>query len=123
MSQTILIVDDFANTRYATRLVLERQGYTVFEAGDGQEALSVLDGKPVDLVITDYNMPQMNGVELIYEIRKISTYKYIPILLLSTETDEEKKQAAKEAGITGWIHKPFTFDRFLAIVKKALKKK
>lgn len=121
--KTILIVDDFANTRYVTRLTLQRSGYKILEAGDGLEALQCFDGQKIDLVITDYNMPNMNGLELVEAIRQLpdADYKYVPILLLTTETDQEKKNRALRAGITGWIQKPFTFDRFLKIVKKAFK--
>jgi len=120
MKKTILIVDDFKNTRFATRFTLEREGYEILEAGDGVEALKLFDGRQVDLVVTDLNMPNMNGIKLTAEIRKLPQYKYIPILLLTTETDADKKEQAKAAGITGWIQKPFVMDKFIAFIKKAL---
>jgi len=118
----ILIVDDFKNTRYVTRMMLERNNYEVLEAEDGQHALNVLGGdKTVDLVVTDYNMPIMNGVELVEKMREMTAYKYIPVILLTTETDDKKKERANKAGITGWVVKPFDFKKFLTIIEKALK--
>ncbi len=121
MQKKILIVDDFQNTRYVTRTALEREGYKVLEACDGKDALKHFNGQGIDLVITDLNMPVMDGITLVEEIKKLPLYRYVPILLLTTETSEAKKKRAFEAGITGWIKKPFTFDRFLEMVKKALK--
>lgn len=121
MQKTILIVDDFENTRYVTRMTLRRYGYHIIEAEDGVEALKLFDGRNIDLVITDHNMPNMDGITLVENIRQLQTYKYIPILLLTTEKDPNKKKRAQKAGITGWIQKPFTFNNFTKIVQKALK--
>jgi len=119
--QTILIVDDFENTRFVIEFTLKQAGYEVYKAASGNEALRYCDGRKIDLVITDYNMPGMDGVELVENIRKIGEYHDIPILLLTTETNQAKKDRAKAVGVTGWIQKPFVVDKFLAFVKKALK--
>ena len=121
MKKTILIVDDFKNTRHVTRTILERAGYNVVEAEDGVDALKYFDGMPIDLLITDYNMPRMDGGELAAEVRKMDNYRFIPILLLTTETSKEKKRKVLEIGITAWIHKPFDFQKFLIIIQKSLK--
>ncbi len=121
MKKTILIVDDFKNTRFATRFTLEREGFQIFEAADGLEALSLFDGRTIDLVVTDLNMPNMDGIKLCEEIRKLEAYKYIPIILLTTETNPTRKDDARIAGVTGWIQKPFVMDKFIAFIKKALK--
>lgn len=118
---TILIADDFENTRFVIEFTLKQAGYEVIKAVDGQDALRYFDGRKIDLVVTDYNMPRMDGLVLTLAIKKIPQYANIPILLLTTEVSEEKKQKAKEAGVTGWIQKPFVIDKFLTFVKKALK--
>ncbi len=121
MKKTILLVDDFENTRYVTRITLRRYGYNILEAADGLEALKLFDGRKIDLLITDQNMPNMDGITLVEKIRSMKNYKYIPILLLTTEKSIEKKRRAQRAGITGWIQKPFTFKNFTKLVQKALK--
>jgi two-component system, chemotaxis family, chemotaxis protein CheY len=121
MAKRILIVEDFNTSRLIIRKTLEKQGYLVDEASDGREALKFLDGSKIDLVITDYNMPNMDGGELVEYIRNKPEYKYIPILMLSTETNKEKQTRAKEARVTGWIKKPFEVDVFNAIIEKALR--
>jgi CheY-like chemotaxis protein len=90
------------------------------EAADGQEALSLFDGRPIDLLITDFNMPNLNGGELIQKVRTIESYAYLPILLLTTEVREEKIKLAIDGGITGFIKKPFETQDFLRIVKRAI---
>jgi two-component system, chemotaxis family, chemotaxis protein CheY len=120
MSKTILVVEDFKTTRDVIRHTLEKQGYKVLEASHGREAVKFLDGTPINLIITDYNMPEMNGAELVDYIRQTSEYTYVPILMLSTDTSEEKKQNALVAGATGWIKKPFEVVNFLKIVEKIL---
>jgi len=120
MAQTILIVDDFENTRYVIKFTLTGKGYTVLEANNGKEALSLMDGRKIDLVVTDYNMPVMDGLELVKAIRKMSVYQFIPILMLTTETDATKKEKAKAAEITAWVQKPFKLDNFMSIIQKCL---
>ena len=117
----ILIVEDFNNSRKIIRYALENKGYTILEAADGIDALQYFDGKKIDLVITDYNMPKMDGGTLVEKIRSLNQYRYIPILVLSTEINQEKKNRALQANITGWIEKPFNIEKFSKIVEKALR--
>jgi two-component system chemotaxis response regulator CheY len=103
------------------KMILKEAGYEVIIGEDGQDALSRFDGRTIDLVITDLHMPRMNGLELIEEIRKRQSYRFVPILFLTTETKPELKQKAKAAGATGWITKPFDKDKFLQIIKKVIR--
>ena len=119
MAKTIMTVDDSTSVRQMVGFTLRGAGYGVVEAVDGQDALTHLQG-PVHLVITDLNMPRMDGIELIRNIRGMAAYKYIPVIMLTTESQESKKQAGKAAGATGWIVKPFTAQQLLAVVKKVL---
>jgi len=118
--QTVLIADDFENTRYVIEFTLLQADYEVIKAVDGQDAIRYFNGQKIDLLITDLHMPRMNGFELIEEVKKIELYNRIPILLLTTEVSKEKKIYAKKLGITGWIQKPFVIDKFLSTVKKVL---
>jgi two-component system chemotaxis response regulator CheY len=118
--KTVLVVDDFQTTRKVIINALARFGYKTMEAGDGDEALSLFDGRPVDLLITDFNMPKMDGAELIEKMRKKSQYAFIPALVLSTEIKGEKKEKAESAKITAWIQKPFDLEKFIKIVQKAI---
>lgn len=120
MSKTILTVDDSPSLRQMVRLTLVGGGYDVIEASDGKDALSKANGASVNMVVTDLNMPVMDGLALIRELRKLPAYKGIPIVFLTTESDESKKREAKEAGATGWLTKPFKQDQLLAVVKKVL---
>lgn len=119
--KTVLIVEDFATSRNIIKHTLEKKGFGVLEAEDGRDAMKFFDGRIIDLVITDYNMPNKNGAELAEYIRNMPVYQYLPILVLSTETNKEKKQRAADAKITGWIKKPFDVDTLLKFVNKALK--
>lgn len=122
MKKTIVVVDDFPNTQKVIEFTLKKIEETEFlMANDGKEALKFFDGRKVDLLITDYNMPVMDGLELIKNVRAIPDYAFIPILVLTTETDERKKDATKKAAVTGWVQKPFKTDDFLAVVKRCLK--
>jgi two-component system chemotaxis response regulator CheY len=118
--KTILVVDDFQTTRKVIINALAKFGFKTIEAGDGAEALDLLDGRDVDLLITDFNMPQMDGAELIEGMRKKSQYTFIPALVLSTEIKGEKKAKAENAKITAWIQKPFDIEKFIKIVQKAI---
>lgn len=102
------------------KIALSAAGYKVIEAGDGREGLSQAKGNPVSLIVTDLNMPNMNGLELIRELRKLPPYRGIPIVFLTTESDDGLKQQAKAAGATGWITKPFKQEQLLAVAKKLL---
>jgi len=115
---TILAVDDSASMRQMVSFTLKGAGYDVVEAVDGVDALNKAKGQSVNLVITDVNMPNMDGITLIAELRKLPAYKFTPLLMLTTESAPEKKAAGKAAGATGWIVKPFNPDQLLATVKK-----
>lgn len=119
MSKLILTVDDSASIRQMVSFTLKGAGYQVIEASDGKDALSKLSG-PVKMVITDLNMPNMDGIELIRQVRALPGYKFVPIVMLTTESQASKKQEGKSAGATGWIVKPFKPDQLLAVVKKLL---
>ena len=121
MPKTILAVDDSPSVRQMVRFILEREGHSVIEANDGEHALEVLDGKGVDLVITDLNMPHLGGIGLIKKLRKNPEYKFTPILVFTTESQETKKSESKDAGATGWIVKPFTAEQLLKVVKKLIR--
>lgn len=125
MSKTIMTVDDSSSVRQMVRFTLSEEGYQVIEAVHGQDALTKMGtesagGRRVDMVITDLNMPVMNGIELIREIRKRPDSKFIPVIMLTTESQNEKKMEGKAAGATGWIVKPFRPDQLLAVIKKVL---
>ena len=121
MPKTILVVDDSQSIREAVSYTLQMEGYQVIKAESGKDALENIDGKQVDLVITDLHMPLMNGIELTKEIRKLSDFSRIPILLLTTESQVSKKLEAKLAGATGWIIKPFVADKLISVVKRVLR--
>jgi two-component system chemotaxis response regulator CheY len=120
MSKTILSVDDSASVRQMVKLTLTGAGYQVVQANDGSEGLAKARESQVDMVMTDLNMPVMNGLALIRELRKLPSYKGVPILFLTTESDAQLKAEAKAAGATGWITKPFQQDQLIAVVKKVL---
>ncbi len=116
----ILAVDDSPSMRQLVKLTLGGAGYEVMEAGDGAEGLSKARTTPVDLVVTDLNMPVLDGLGFIRELRKLPAYRGIPILFLTTESNAEMKKQAKDAGATGWITKPFQQVQLVSIVKKVL---
>jgi len=120
MSKTILTVDDSASMRQMVKLALAGAGYQVIEAGDGREGLDKAQGGGISMVLTDLNMPVMDGLTLIRELRKLPTCKGVPIIFLTTESDEAKKAEAKAAGATAWIVKPFKADQLVGVVKKVL---
>jgi two-component system chemotaxis response regulator CheY len=121
MSQTVLVVDDSKTMRDMVTFALTGAGFQVVQAGDGKEAVVKLsNGSKPALVVTDLNMPEMDGITLIKEIRKMPALKFTPILMLTTESSDEKKAAGKAAGATGWIVKPFNPEQFLKILKKVL---
>jgi two-component system, chemotaxis family, chemotaxis protein CheY len=118
--KTILSVDDSASIRQMVKMTLSGAGYDVIEAGDGAQGLAQAKGKPMDAIITDLNMPVMDGMTFVREVRKLSSYVGVPILLLTTESDAEKKAQAKAAGATGWITKPFQPQQLLDTLKKVI---
>jgi two-component system chemotaxis response regulator CheY len=117
---TILTVDDTASMRQMISFTLHSVGHEVIQASDGQEALKVIEGKKVDLVIADINMPNMDGITLLKSLRALADYKFTPILMLTTESQDAKRQQGKVAGATGWIVKPFNPEQLLNVVKKVL---
>jgi two-component system chemotaxis response regulator CheY len=119
MAKVILTVDDSASVRHMVKFTLCDGGYTVIEAVDGKDALDKLT-KPVNLVITDLNMPNLDGIGLIRRLRANPACKGIPILMLTTESQEARKLEGKAAGATGWIVKPFQPQQLLAVVKRVL---
>lgn len=117
----ILTVDDSPSIRQMIKLVLAPAGYMVVEAGDGSEGLAKAKSQSFDLVITDLNMPIMNGIQMIKGLRALPTFTGVPIVFLTTESDDAVKQEAKAAGATGWITKPFKPEQLLAIVAKLVR--
>jgi two-component system chemotaxis response regulator CheY len=117
---TILTVDDTASMRQMISFTLNSVGHEVIQACDGKEALQLLQGKKVDLVIADVNMPNMDGITLVKNLREQPDHKFTPILMLTTESQESKRQQGKVAGATGWIVKPFNPEQLLNVVKKVL---
>jgi two-component system chemotaxis response regulator CheY len=120
MSRTILAVDDSVSIRQMVKLALNRGGYDVVSAEDGNDGLAKARTTKADMVITDLNMPGMNGIALIREIRKLPAYTGVPIIFLTTESDAVLKAEAKSAGATGWIVKPFQGEQLLAAVRKVI---
>jgi len=117
---SILAVDDSASMRQMVSFTLKSAGHAVTEAEDGPIALNKAKTSSFDLVITDVNMPNMDGISLISELRKLPNFKFTPLLMLTTESGMDKKMAGKNAGATGWIVKPFNPDQLLAVISKAL---
>ena len=118
MSKTILTIDDSASIRQMVALTLTAAGHQVVEASNGADGYSKAVAQPIDAVLTDLNMPVMNGIEFIRKYRQHPASKGVPVILLTTESDEELKREAKEAGATGWIVKPFKQDQLVAVIKK-----
>jgi len=121
MAKTILIVDDSTSLRIVVKIALERAGYLVLEAGDGKQALAALEkaGK-VHLIISDVNMPNMNGIELLAQIRQHARHKFVPVIMLTTENQSEKKEQGRAGGAKAWICKPFDPPQLLDAVSKLI---
>ena len=117
---TILTVDDSTSMRQMVSFTLKQAGYDVTEAADGVEGLQKAQSGRFNLVITDVNMPRMDGISLVKELRGLPAYKFTPILLLTTESGSDKKQEGKAAGATGWLVKPFNPDQLLTTIKKVI---
>ena len=120
MTRTILTVDDSNSMRQMVRATLEGAGYGVVEAADGHEALEFARGNTVDLVISDVHMPRMDGIALVSALRALPGYRLIPLLLLTTESSQDKKMEGKRAGATGWIVKPFNPAQLLATLARLI---
>ena len=121
MPKKILIVDDSESIREVVSFTLENEGFEVLIANDGTDALKFLDGREIDMIITDLHMPEMDGIPLIKHVREMEAYQRIPILFLTTESQTAKKMEAKEAGATGWIIKPFVPAKLIAALQKVLR--
>ncbi len=126
MDKTIMIVDDSVTTRVAVKSALQKVGYAVEEGINGVDALKKLqefkkNGKRINLIISDVNMPQMDGITFITELKKEMSYKFTPVLILTTESQEAMKLKGKQAGATGWLVKPFQPDQLNEIVKKLVR--
>jgi two-component system chemotaxis response regulator CheY len=121
MAHTLLIVDDSASMRQMVSFTLKDAGYDIIAATNGKDALTKLDGAKIAMVITDLNMPEMDGIELIKQLRGKAGFKFTPIVMLTTESQDSKKMAGKQAGASGWIVKPFKPDQLLDTVKKFVK--
>lgn len=120
MAKTILAVDDSASIRQMVAFTLKSAGYDVTEAVDGQDGLNKAKAKTVDLILTDQNMPNMDGLTLIKSLRATPQYKAVPILMLTTESSDAMKSQGKSVGATGWLVKPFDPQKLLEVVKKVI---
>jgi two-component system chemotaxis response regulator CheY len=118
VKKKVLTVDDSRTMRDMVTFTLKGAGYDVLEAADGQQALTVIAANKVDLVITDLNMPVMDGLTLIKRLRAAPAHRTLPILMLTTESDEKKKAEGRTAGATGWIVKPFNPEKLISVVQK-----
>ena len=121
MAKKILAVDDSATMRQLLKMTLARAGYEIVEAEDGAKGLQKASAETFDLVLSDINMPIMTGIEMLRSLRKLAQYKFTPIVLVTTESQPEKKQEGKAAGATGWIVKPFEPQQLLDVVTKVLR--
>ena len=120
MAKTILAVDDSSSLRQMVAFSLKAAGYLVVEAVDGQDGLDKAKQQTVDLVLTDQNMPRMDGLTLIRSLRELASYKKVPILMLTTEASDEMKNKGRAAGANGWLVKPFDPQRLTEVVKKVI---
>ena len=117
MPKTVIAVDDSMSIRETVKMVLGSAGYEVLSAEDGVAGLRLCEQRKADLVVTDLNMPNMDGITLIARLRALPQYKFTPLIMLTTESQEDKKVAGKKAGATGWVVKPFDPARLVAVVK------
>jgi two-component system chemotaxis response regulator CheY len=118
MAKTIMVVDDSISIRQVVGIALRQAGYEVLEAIDGKDALAKLTGQKVNLIISDVNMPNMDGISFVRELKTRPAYKFTPVLMLTTESQEDKKEQGKAAGARAWMVKPFKPEALLAAVQK-----
>ena len=118
MTKTIMVVDDSASMRQVVSIALKSQGYAVIEGKDGQDALSKLAGQKVHLIISDVNMPVMDGITFVKEVKQMPNYRFTPIIMLTTESEESKKREGQAAGAKAWVVKPFKSEQLLNAVQK-----
>jgi two-component system, chemotaxis family, chemotaxis protein CheY len=120
MAKTVLIVDDSASLRQVVSIALKSAGYDVLEGVDGKDALSKMTGQKIHLIVSDVNMPNMDGITLVQEVKKLPAYKFTPIIMLTTESGEDKKSAGQAAGAKAWVVKPFKPEQLLTAVSKLI---
>jgi two-component system, chemotaxis family, chemotaxis protein CheY len=118
MSKTIMIVDDSASLRQVVSIALKSAGYDVIEGCDGKDAIAKLTGQKVNLIISDVNMPNMDGITMVKAVKQMPAYKFTPIVMLTTESQESKKKEGQEAGAKAWMVKPFSAPQLLSVVQK-----
>jgi len=118
MSKTILIVDDSTSLRQVVSMTLKSQGFDVIEGCDGKDALKKMDGRKIHLIVSDLNMPNMDGLTFVREVKKSPTYKFVPIIMLTTESDDKLKAEGQAAGLKAWMVKPFKPEQMLQAVSK-----
>ena len=122
MSREALVVDDSSTMQEMVSFTLSKAGFSVTRASNGKEALKSLEGSRVfDLVVTDLNMPEMDGITFIKSLRSIGAYKFIPVLMLTTEGGDDRKSQGRAAGASGWLTKPFDPEKLIAVVKKVVR--
>jgi two-component system chemotaxis response regulator CheY len=120
MAKTIMIIDDSATLRQVISVTLRKAGYETMEASDGAQALAQLTGQKVHLIICDVNMPNMDGISFLKELKQQSSYKFTPVIMLTTESQEARKMEGKAAGARAWIVKPFKPEQMLSAVQKLI---
>lgn len=120
MAKNVLVVDDSSSVRQVVGIALKSAGYDVIEACDGKDALGKLNGQKVHLIISDVNMPNMDGITFVKEVKKLANYKFTPIIMLTTESQESKKAEGQAAGAKAWVVKPFQPAQMLAAVSKLI---
>ena len=120
MRKTALVVDDSVSMRKLVAHTLTQAGFDVIEGEHGREGLEKLEGTKVDLIISDLNMPVMGGIEFIRQVRASAAHRFVPILMLTTESQDTKKQEGKSAGATGWLVKPFNPEQVLTVIAKVV---
>ena len=120
MTKTVMIIDDSASIRLVVSIALKKAGYDVLEAEDGEDALNKLTGQKIHLIVCDVNMPNMDGISFLKAVKQNQSYKFTPIIMLTTESQEEKKQEGRAAGAKAWVVKPFKPDRMIAAIEKLI---
>lgn len=116
MSNTVMVVDDSSSFRTVVTLALKRVGYSVVEASDGRDAVRKLGAQPIDLIVCDVNMPEMDGISFVRHVRGTATHRRTPVIMLTTETSDAKKQAGRDVGANAWITKPFQPSKLVEMV-------
>ncbi|MDP2688645.1 MAG: response regulator [Deltaproteobacteria bacterium] len=120
MAKTIMVIDDSASIRQVVNLTLKKAGYEVVEACDGRDALGKLTGQKINLMVCDVNMPNMDGISFLKSLKETPSYKFTPVIMLTTESQETKKQEGKAAGARAWVVKPFKPEQMLEAVSKLI---